>query len=112
MNKVRTGSWGPRPARPVPRISAANLPDFRSAPNQGENIELYELENRALDPCGYVLAAMRARAPWAGRTLLDLGCGSGYWLGGFAGEAAGVIGGGPDPRRRPLAGRPGPPAPR
>lgn len=46
---------------------------------------------------------MRARAPWAGRTLLDLGCGSGYWLSGYAEEAAEVIGVEPDPRLLPLA---------
>jgi SAM-dependent methyltransferase len=84
-------------------VTAAELPDFKSAPNQGGNIELYEVENRALDPDGHVLAAMRARAPWAGRSLLDLGCGSGYWLGGYAGEAAEVIGVEPDPRLLPLA---------
>ena len=82
---------------------SAELPDFRHAPNQGGNIELYEAENQALDPDGHVLAAMRARAPWAGRTLLDLGCGSGYWLGGYADEAAQVIGVEPDPRLLPLA---------
>jgi SAM-dependent methyltransferase len=84
-------------------VSAAELPDFKPAPNQGGNIELYEVENRALDPDGHVLAAMRARAPWAGRTLLDLGCGSGYWLAGYADEAAEVIGVEPDPRLLPLA---------
>ncbi|HEY0937332.1 MAG TPA: class I SAM-dependent methyltransferase [Trebonia sp.] len=84
-------------------VSAGELPDFKAAPNQGGNIELYELENRALDPGGHVLAAMRARAPWAGRTLLDLGCGSGYWLGGYAAEAGEVIGVEPDPRLLPLA---------
>jgi SAM-dependent methyltransferase len=83
--------------------SAARLPDFKPAPNQGGNIGLYETENRALDPDGHVLAAMRARAPWAGRTLLDLGCGSGYWLSGYADEAAEVIGVEPDPRLLPLA---------
>src|ERR1700733_11532000 len=103
MDSAGTGSRGGVAARPVTRISAANVPDFRSAPNQGGNVELYELENRALDPCGYVLAAMRARAPWAGRTLLDLGCGSGYWLPGYADEAAEVIGVEPDPRLLPLA---------
>ena len=83
--------------------SATGLPDFKPAPNQGGNIELYEVENQALDPGGHVLAAMRARAPWAGRTLLDLGCGSGYWLARYAGEAAEVIGVEPDPRLLPLA---------
>ena len=81
----------------------AELPDFRPAPNQGGHTELYELENQATDPDGHVLAAMRAQAPWAGRALLDLGCGSGYWLGRYAGEAAEVIGVEPDPRLLPLA---------
>ena len=84
-------------------LGAAELPVFKPAPNQGGNIELYEVENRALDPHGHLLAAMRARAPWAGRTLLDLGCGSGFWLGGYADEAAEVIGVEPDPRLLPLA---------
>jgi SAM-dependent methyltransferase len=79
------------------------LCDFKPAPNQGGNVELYERENQALDPDGHLLAAMRARAPWAGRTLLDLGCGSGYWLAGYADEAAAVIGVEPDPRLLPLA---------
>ena len=79
------------------------MPDFKAAPNQGGNTELYEVENQALDPEGHVLAAMRARAPWAGRTLVDLGCGSGYWLSGYAGEAAQVIGVEPDPRLLVLA---------
>jgi SAM-dependent methyltransferase len=92
MNSVGTGPQ-----------AAATLPDFKPAPNQGGTIDLYELENQALDPAGYVLAAMRTRAPWAGRTLLDLGCGSGYWLSGYAEEAAEVIGVEPDPRLLPLA---------
>jgi SAM-dependent methyltransferase len=83
--------------------SAARLPDFKVAPNQGDNAGLYEVENQAIDPEGHVLAAMRARAPWAGRTLLDLGCGSGYWLPGYAAEAAEVMGVEPDLRLLPLA---------
>lgn len=96
---------GPRPA-----AGTAALPDFRHAPNQGGHVELYELENQALDPGGHLLTAMRARAPWAGRTLLDLGCGSGYWLPHYACEAAEVIGVEPDQRLLPLAARrpPGP----
>ncbi len=79
------------------------LPDFRPAPNQGARPELYELENQAIDPDGLVLAAMRALAPWAGKTLVDLGCGSGYWLPGYAAEAGTVIGIEPDPALLPLA---------
>jgi SAM-dependent methyltransferase len=77
--------------------------DFSPAPNQGDRPDLYEIENRAIDPLGLVLSAMRELAPWAGRTLVDLGCGSGYWLPGYAAEAATVIGIEPDPALVPLA---------
>ena len=79
------------------------LPDFVRAPNQADDPELYDVENRAMDRDGLVLAAMRDLAPWAGRTLVDLGCGSGYWLAGYAREAADVIGIEPDPTLVPLA---------
>jgi ubiquinone/menaquinone biosynthesis C-methylase UbiE len=77
--------------------------DFQRAPNQGARPDLYEIENRAIDPDGLVLDAMRRLAPWAGKTLVDLGCGSGYWLPGYADEAAEVIGVEPDPGLVPLA---------
>jgi SAM-dependent methyltransferase len=80
-----------------------SFPDFQAAPNQGARPDLYEVENEALDPDGLVLAAMRELAPWAGRTLVDLGSGSGYWLTGYAAEAAAVIGVEPDPALVPLA---------
>ncbi|MGD0605545.1 MAG: class I SAM-dependent methyltransferase [Streptosporangiaceae bacterium] len=80
-----------------------SFPDFHPAPNQGGRPDLYELENRAIDPDGLVLAAMRRLAPWAGRTLVDLGCGSGYWLPGYAAEANEVIGVEPDPALLTLA---------
>jgi SAM-dependent methyltransferase len=56
-----------------------------------------------VDRRGLVLEALRRAAPWAGRTLVDLGCGSGFWLPGYAGEAAEVIGVEPDERLLPLA---------
>jgi SAM-dependent methyltransferase len=71
--------------------------DFRPAPNQGGRPDLYEVENRAMDPGHLVLDAMAELAPWAGKVLLDLGCGSGYWLPGYAGQAVAVIGVEPDP---------------
>ncbi len=77
--------------------------DFRPAPNQGARPDLYELENQAIDPDGRVLAAMRALAPWTGKTLVDLGCGSGCWLPGYAAQAGAVIGIEPDPALLPLA---------
>lgn len=70
--------------------------DFKPAPNITARPDLYELENRALDPDRLVLAAMRRVAPWQGKTLVDLGCGTGYWLPVYADEAATVVGVEPD----------------
>jgi SAM-dependent methyltransferase len=81
----------------------AAFPDWRFAPNIGGHPDVYEIENRALDPEGHVLAAMRNLAPWDGRTLVDLGCGTGFWLPGYARDAARVIGIEPDPALRARA---------
>jgi SAM-dependent methyltransferase len=81
----------------------AAFPDWRFAPNIGGHPDIYEIENRGLDPDGHVLAAMRRLAPWAGRTLIDLGCGTGFWLPVYASEASAVIGVEPDPALREQA---------
>jgi SAM-dependent methyltransferase len=80
--------------------AVASFPDYRFAPNIGGHPEAYELENQAIDQAGHVLAAMHAIAPWAGRTLVDLGCGTGYWLPRYAAQAARVVGIEPDPLLR------------
>ncbi|MDM7989025.1 class I SAM-dependent methyltransferase [Arthrobacter sp. zg-Y877] len=71
--------------------------DFFRAWNQGSHPELYEVENQALDREGVVWAALEHLAPLAGRTLLDLGCGTGFWLPRYAEHADTVIGVEPDP---------------
>ncbi len=88
---------------PLVTDDRAQFPDWRFAPNIGGHPDSYELENAALDRAGHVLTAMRAIAPWAGRTIVDLGCGTGYWLRRYAGEAAEVIGIEPDPALRAMA---------
>jgi SAM-dependent methyltransferase len=98
---VVSGS-GARGAAEVTAIGAA-FPDWRFAPNIGGHPGVYEIENHAVDPDGHVLAAMRNLAPWAGRTLVDLGCGTGFWLPGYARDAARVIGVEPDPALRARA---------
>jgi SAM-dependent methyltransferase len=79
------------------------FPDWRFAPNIGRHPASYQLENEALDRAGHVLSAMRAVAPWTERTIVDLGCGSGYWLRRYAEHAARVIGIEPDPALRAAA---------
>jgi len=85
--------------------ATAQFPDWRFAPNIGGHPGSYELENAAVNRAGHVLDAMRVIAPWAGRTLVDLGCGTGYWLRSYAAEAARVIGVEPDPALRAAAHR-------
>jgi SAM-dependent methyltransferase len=79
------------------------FPDWRYAPNIGGQREVYELENLAVLRAGHVLGAMRWLAPWDGKTILDLGCGTGFWLPAYADDAAQVIGIEPDPRLLPAA---------
>jgi ubiquinone/menaquinone biosynthesis C-methylase UbiE len=62
------------------------------SPNIWHHTATYELENRAADPEGALEAAMESIAPWAGRTILDLGCGTGFHLPRWASPAARVIG--------------------
>ncbi len=73
-----------------------SFPDFVRSPNQS-NLGVYEIENLAFDRQGLVLSSMRSLAPWPGLTLIDLGCGSGFWLPAY-GDAAEVIGVEPDER--------------
>src|SRR3981081_125056 len=87
----------------TPPTARAAFPDWRFAPNIGGHPGLYEIENRALDPDGHLLAALRHLAPWDGRTIVDLGCGTGFWLAGYARDAARVIGVEPDPALRARA---------
>ncbi|TQM79201.1 methyltransferase family protein [Saccharothrix saharensis] len=79
------------------------FPDFHRAPNIADHPDLYERENEAIDPDGRLWRALRDQADWAGRTVLDLGCGTGFWLPRYAVDAAGVIGVEPDPDLLALA---------
>ena len=94
----QTADGRPRPEAAV--AARATFPDWRFAPNLGGHPDVYEIENQALDPDGHLLAAMRNLASWDGRTLVDLGCGTGFWLAGYARDAARVIGIEPDPGLR------------
>lgn len=81
--------------------------DFIRSGNQAVYPALYEIENAAIDRHGVLWAALQDEAPWRGRVLLDLGCGSGFWLPHYQ-DAAEVIGVEPDLDLLDLAGaRPG-----
>ena len=77
----------------------------RPSPNIWHTPELYELENRAADPHGRIVTAMHEIGDWTGRTILDLGCGTGFHLPLWAGAAASVVGVEPHPPLVSLARR-------
>jgi ubiquinone/menaquinone biosynthesis C-methylase UbiE len=76
------------------RVAPGAIP----SPNIWHHPSTYELENRAADPDHAIESAMRSvlgPGGWAGRTFLDLGCGTGFHLPRWASEpgaAAEVIG--------------------
>ncbi|MEV0379196.1 class I SAM-dependent methyltransferase [Nonomuraea sp. NPDC050643] len=72
----------------MPRIARGAIP----SPNIWNTPQVYELENRAVDPEGAADAAMRTLRTWDDATVLDIGCGTGYHLPVLSAEAAQVIG--------------------
>ncbi len=86
-------------------MTGASRPGARPSPNIWHHPETYEVENRAFDSGGDLLALMWSLAPWAGRSVLDLGCGTGFHLPYFADEAATVLGVEPHPALAGLARR-------
>lgn len=73
------------------------LPGAVPSPNIWHHPQVYELENRGVDPDGVLEAAMRSVHDWAGQVLLDVGCGTGFHLPRFAATAARVVGVEPHP---------------
>ena len=82
---------------------AEELSDWRRAPNIAGDHEVYELENEALERDGRLDAVLWRLAPWTDGTILDIGCGTGFWLERYASSAATVIGVEPDPSLVELA---------
>jgi SAM-dependent methyltransferase len=75
------------------------------SPNIWRHPDVYELENRAVDPDGVLDAAMRRIRTWRDAAVLDVGCGSGFHLPWFAADAAHVVGVEPHPPLVELARR-------
>ncbi|HVL85794.1 MAG TPA: class I SAM-dependent methyltransferase [Pseudonocardia sp.] len=93
------------------RARAAARPPIPS-PNIWNWPEVYEQENLAQDADGTLWAALREAVRWAGRDVVDVGCGDGFHLPLFAAEAAAVVGVEPHPplverARRRVADLPG-----
>ncbi len=62
------------------------------SPNIWHWPHLYEAENRAQDVDGAVFDAIRSVADWTSKTVVDVGCGSGFHLPVFAADAERVVG--------------------
>lgn len=73
------------------------VPRIVPSPNIWHWPAVYETENEAQDIEGRIPAALERLAPWDGLTVVDVGCGSGYHLPGFATSAHWVIGVEPHP---------------
>lgn len=87
-------------------------PTITPSPNIWHWPDVYEIENRAQDVTGRLWAAVRERCDWAGRDVVDVGCGDGFHLARFAESARSVIGVEPHPplverARARVAGLPG-----
>jgi SAM-dependent methyltransferase len=62
------------------------------SPNIWHWPETYEIENRAQDVNGDIWRVLTEVADWRGRDVVDIGCGSGFHLPGFAAAARHVTG--------------------
>jgi SAM-dependent methyltransferase len=68
------------------------VPGAIPSPNIWHHPQVYEIENRAVDRVGALTSLMQSLAPWEGRDLLDIGCGTGFHLPLFARTAGSVTG--------------------
>ena len=81
------------------------VPGAIPSPNIWHHPHTYEIENRAVDPDGVIESAMRAHCDWAGRAVLDIGCGTGFHLPRWAESATSVVGVEPHPDLAAVAAR-------
>ncbi|MGN6251885.1 MAG: class I SAM-dependent methyltransferase [Marmoricola sp.] len=73
-------------------MTSRALAGARPSPNIWGSPATYETENRAFDRAGVLAATLRRLADWAGRDVVDVGCGTGYHLPEFADTARSVTG--------------------
>lgn len=70
------------------------MPDYQAipSPNIWDHPDIYEIENRGVDPDGLIWDAMRSVRSFDGARVLDVGCGTGFHLPELARTAESVIG--------------------
>jgi SAM-dependent methyltransferase len=73
------------------------------SPNIWETPDVYEVENRGVDPAHVIEDAMRSVLDWSALDVVDIGCGTGYHLPHFARDARSVVGVEPHPPLATLA---------
>ncbi|WP_447003798.1 class I SAM-dependent methyltransferase [Saccharothrix isguenensis] len=78
-------------------LAAVRPVDVLPSPNIWHWPEVYEVENRAQDVDGVIWSALREDCDWAGRDVVDVGCGDGFHLPEFARTARSVTGVEPHP---------------
>ncbi|MBB5805319.1 SAM-dependent methyltransferase [Saccharothrix ecbatanensis] len=78
-------------------LAAIRPVDVLPSPNIWHWPEIYEIENRAQDADGAIWSALREECDWAGRDVVDVGCGDGFHLPEFARTARSVTGVEPHP---------------
>ncbi|MGL5811446.1 MAG: class I SAM-dependent methyltransferase [Nocardioides sp.] len=77
----------------------------RPSPNIWHHPSTYELENTAVDRARVIERAMHSIADWSGRTVLDVGCGTGFHLPRWSETAAATFGVEPHPGLAAIARR-------
>lgn len=77
--------------------AASGPPAALPSPNIWHWPDVYEVENLAQDVEGAVWAVLEEVAPWAGRDVVDVGCGAGFHLPRMARTARTVVGVEPHP---------------
>lgn len=73
------------------------------SPNVWNSPDVYEIENLGVDRAHVIEEAMRRIDDWAGKDVIDIGCGTGFHLPHFAGSARSVVGVEPHPPLAELA---------
>ena len=79
------------------------MTDIIASPNIWDTPDVYEIENQGVDRAGVIESAMREILDWAGRDVVDIGCGTGFHLPRFARTARSVVGVEPHPPLASLA---------